>query len=68
MLLIQDAVLESPLSVLLETVYLMQKPNPKIKVLVDYLSKRLTRDVLDVPYYYGSAILLRKKYNHSAAQ
>lgn len=67
-LLIQDAVLESPLSVLLETVYLMQKPNPKIKVLVDYLSKRLTRDVLDVPYYYGSAILLRKKYNHSAAQ
>jgi len=60
-LVIQDAVLKSPVTLLLETVFLMQNPDPKIKSLATELLQRLTRDVLDVPYYYGSLIMLRQQ-------
>ena len=40
----------------------MQKPDIKIKKEAGRLLNRLTQDVLDVPYYYGSAIMLRKLY------
>ncbi len=60
-LMIQDNILESPVSLLLETVFIMQNPDPKIKETATNLVKRLTRDVLDVPYYYSSAIMLRQQ-------
>ncbi len=66
-LVIQDAVLESPVSLLLETVFLMNNPDPKIKELSHKLMKRLTRDVLDVPYYYSSAIMLRKLHTKESS-
>jgi len=58
-LMIQDAVLESPVTLLLETVFLMEQPDPGIKKLSAELLHRLTQDVLDVPYYYSSFIMLR---------
>lgn len=60
-LMIQDAVLESPVTLLLDTVLLMKNPDPKIKALTQELMPRLTRDVLDAPYYYGSSISLRQQ-------
>lgn len=62
--IIQDGVLESPVSLLLEAV-LLNTFNEKRKLTrVNKIIKRLTRDVLDVPYYYGSAIMLRKRYEN----
>ena len=63
-LVIQDAVLESPSSLLLETVLMMQKPNPIILQKAKKLVSRLTRDVLDTPYHYGSGIILSKQYKN----
>lgn len=60
--IVQDAVLESPVSTLLETVFLMEQPDPMIKSLTQALLMRLTKDVLDIPYYYSSGILLRSSY------
>ncbi len=60
-LMIQDAVLESPVTLLLDTVFSMQNPDPQIKALANELMRRLTRDVLEAPYYYGSAIMLRQQ-------
>jgi uncharacterized protein len=59
-LIIQDAVLQSPSSLLLETVFMMKNPNPIILQKAHQLVSRLTRDVLNMPYYYGSSILLSK--------
>lgn len=59
-LIIQDAVLQSPSSLLLETVFMMKNPNPIILQKANQLVSRLTRDVLNMPYYYGSSILLSK--------
>lgn len=63
--IIQDAVLESPVSLLLETVFLMQQADEKIKPLAQKLMLRLTQDVLDIPYHYSSAIMLRQ---HESSQ
>lgn len=64
--LLQDAVLESPLSLLLESVFLLQNPDAGVKKEAKKLLYRLTQDVLDVPFYYGSTIMLRKQYQHIA--
>jgi len=62
-LIIQDAVLESPVSLLIETVSIMKNPDPKIKKTALNLTYRLTKDVLEIPYYYGSSIMLRANLN-----
>lgn len=67
-LIIQDSVLESPSSLLLETVFMMQQPEPEILQQATQLVTRLTRDVLDTPYYYGSSILLTKLYRLKAGK
>lgn len=61
--LVQDGILESPVTLLLETVLLMPNANEQRKKQVNALVKRLTRDILDVPYYYASAIMLRKRHS-----
>ncbi len=57
-LLIQDDVLVSPLSLLLETISLQSSAQPDIRQQGRQLVSRLTRDVLDAPYFYASSILL----------
>ena len=57
-LIIQDGVLESPLSLLLETLLLQPDAEPELFTTGQELAGRLTRDVLETPYYYGSGILL----------
>ncbi|MDJ0832904.1 MAG: DUF255 domain-containing protein [Gammaproteobacteria bacterium] len=57
-LLIQDGVLQSPLSLLLETVLLQSGGDQQLLASSRELAGRLTRDVLETPYYYGSGILL----------
>ncbi len=66
-LIIQDAVLQSPSSLLLETVFMMTNPNPLILKQARQLASRLTKDVLDTPYYYGSSIVLNQLYNSNYA-
>ncbi len=63
--ILTDRVLQSPVSVLLETVFITTEPDPVIKKQAATLLTRLTRDLLEVPYHYGSAIMLRKKYHPS---
>ncbi|MDJ0881827.1 MAG: DUF255 domain-containing protein [Gammaproteobacteria bacterium] len=62
---IQDSVLESPVSLLLETIYLMPDPALNLVNQARKLITRLTRDMLDVPYHYGSAIMIRQKYHQT---
>ncbi len=62
-ILIQDAVLESPLTILLETVLLLEEASPELKAKAKRLMKIWTKDVLDIPYYYGSGIMLSKQYS-----
>ncbi len=57
-LIIQDGVLESPLSLLLETLLMQADADPKLLTSGRELAGRLTRDVLETPYYYASGILL----------
>ncbi|MCP4075068.1 MAG: thioredoxin domain-containing protein [Gammaproteobacteria bacterium] len=67
-LIIQDAVLQSPSSLLLETVFMMKNPNPVILQKTNELKSRLTKDVLNMPYYYGSSIMLGKLQNKNAVK
>ncbi len=57
-LIIQDGVLQSPLSLLLETALMQAGADPELVTSGRELAGRLTRDVLETPYYYGSGILL----------
>ena len=61
-LIIQDAVLESPVTLLLESVFLMPNAPPALLQQSRQLASRLTRDVLDIPYHYGSTIVLAQRY------
>ncbi len=56
--IIQDGVLQSPSSLLLETLLSMPQASDKLRQQAKDLVQRLTRDVLDTPYYYASSILL----------
>jgi hypothetical protein len=60
--ILQDGVLESPVTLLLETVFMMPSPDTRIKGMADKLLTRLTQDVLDLPFHYASSIVLRKRY------
>ena len=55
---IQDNVLESPLTVLLRTALQLPTLDKSLKEVVNKMAVRLTRDVLEVPYHYGSSIML----------
>jgi len=59
--IIQDAVLQSPGSLLLQTVLSMPQADDKLREQARQLVQRLTRDVLDTPYYYASSILLEQQ-------
>ncbi len=54
---IQDGVLPSPLTLLLEAIELMPSANPGLRALGEHLSDRLTRDMIDLPFHYASFIL-----------
>lgn len=60
---IQDSVLESPVTLLLKTIFMMPTADEKLLNQAQAWVTRLTRDMLDVPYHYGSAIMLRQKYH-----
>jgi hypothetical protein len=61
---VQDDVLESPVTMLLKGVLLLPEEYLELKKQAVDLIDRMTRDMLDVPYHYASAIMLREKYLH----
>ncbi len=65
---IQDSVLQSPQSLLLETIYLMPAVKSPLREKADKLLSYLTRDMLDLPFHYASSILLRHRYQTGVAQ
>jgi hypothetical protein len=64
---LQDAVLESPVTALLRAGLLLDELPPALSKQVDELIVRLTRDMLDLPYHYASAIMLRQQYSDPPA-
>jgi uncharacterized protein YyaL (SSP411 family) len=56
---IQDDVLPSALTQLLETIESMPKANPGLQAMAQNLSARVTQDMFDLPYHYGSFIMHR---------
>ena len=60
--LIQDDVLESPLTVLLRGILLLPDKYQGLRLKAVELIDRMTRDMLDIPYHYASAIMLRKQF------
>ena len=58
---IQDSVLQSPLSLLLETIDMMPEAKTSLRQEKEKLVSFLTRDMLDLPFHYASSILLRHK-------
>ena len=63
---IQDSVLQSPLSLLLETVYMMPRDKTPQRKTAEKLLSYLTQDMLDLPFHYASSILLRQLYQPAA--
>lgn len=69
--LIQDGVLDAPSTVLLQGALLIPGLSSGHKALTNELISRMTRDMLDIPYYYASTIMLRKQQltsNQSSAR
>jgi len=64
--IIQDGVLQSPSSVLLQTLNAMPQVDDKLRQQAQQLFLRLTKDVLDTPYYYASGILLAHQFNQQS--
>ncbi len=62
---VQDDVLESPVTVLLKGVLLLPETYSELRKQAIDLIDTMTRDMLDVPYHYASVIMLRKWYLHS---
>ncbi len=60
-LIIQDSVLQSPGSVLLQTALSMSELSVELRKTAKKIAQRLTQDVLDTPYYYASSILLQHR-------
>ena len=63
---IQDAVLQSPSSLLLESILMMPEPAAELLSKAESLIPRLTRDLLEGPFYYGSSILLNELSRRAA--
>ena len=64
---VQDDVLESPVTKLLESALMVETEPSQATRRSRELINRLTRDMLDVPYHYVSAIMLRHRLNPAAA-
>ena len=58
---IQDRVITSPMTQWIETVLGLPKIDPTIKRDAQEMLQRVTREMLDTPYYYGSLIALRHR-------
>ena len=59
---IRDSVLESPFSLLLEAMLLMPDQTPGMQQQARTLVFRLTEEMLDLPFHYATAILLRHRF------
>jgi hypothetical protein len=59
---LQDKVLQSPQSLLLETILLSDEAADNLKSMAKQQIQQLTRDMLDTPYHYASAILLYERF------
>jgi len=59
---IQDDVLPSALTQLLEAIESMPKVNPGLQAMAKNLSLRVTQDMLDLPYHYASFIMHRVRH------
>jgi hypothetical protein len=53
--------MQSPVPLLLEVVLQAKQPDPRLKTRAVKLLRRVTRGLLDTPFYHGTAILLRKR-------
>ncbi len=61
MSVVPDGVQQSPVPLLLEVVLESEGSDPKLKAEATGLLRRLTRDMLDTPFYHATAILLRQR-------
>jgi uncharacterized protein YyaL (SSP411 family) len=61
MAVIPDEVLQSPVPLLLEVVLEARDPPPALERQARELLRRLTRDMLDLPFYHATAIMLRQR-------
>jgi hypothetical protein len=61
---IQDRVITSPMTQWIESVLGVPKIDPTIKRDAQEMLQRVTREMLDTPYYYGSLIALRHQIDH----
>lgn len=59
---LQDKVLQSPQALLLETILLTDEAADNLKSMARQQIQQLTRDMLDTPYHYASAILLYERF------
>ncbi len=66
-LIIQDAVLQSPGSLLLQSALSMPELDAGLQQKAQAIAHRLTQDMLDTPYYYGSTILLQHRLRKQTA-
>ncbi len=64
---IRDGVLESPLSLLLAAVLSSGAATPALQAQAREQLEWLTRDMLDLPFHYASAIWLRYRYRQDAS-
>ncbi len=66
MAVIPDEVLQSPAALLVEVVLQSKQAGPKLRAQARSLLRRLTRDMLDLPFYHGTAIMLRQRLQGAA--
>ncbi len=68
MAVVPDEVLQSPVPLLLEVLLTAQKVDPALRKEAAALLRRLTRDMLDLPFYHATAIMLRQRLQGSVAR
>ncbi len=61
MAVIPDEVLQSPVPLLIEVILQAKNPPPALRRQARELLRRLTRDMLDLPFYHATAIMLRQR-------
>ena len=60
---IQDSVMPSPMTLWLEVIMAPGEIDPSIRQKADKLLRRVSRDMLVTPFYYGSFIALRDQFD-----
>ncbi len=68
MAVIPDEVLQSPVPLLVEVILEAKNPPAALQQQARELLRRLTRDVLDLPFYHATAIMLRQRLQERAAK